>query len=423
MQSKYSNTIEKLVLANESLKELYLNDFQLDEECNKAISIELFFLAFSIFEDYFKKIEVDEVWKNLFAKQDYYLEGDKIVSGNTEIPYDVIEMTFLETMLKYREKAHKKVLDISCFSNINSNYKKRIEMPIPEKKAQIIFMDMDRVKDKICNSREKAIRSLFSYEVSNDINVKHYLDISKREFRRLAYDGIASLYNRLKKNRKEKLFNGNLPLVDEKHKENGYVEALTHLMVSCYPIQFYAKDKECIDYSSLLLPNIEANANHYRYDDVWEEFEEELERINKIINTCKIVIRNRKVKEPEKKRVRFRINQLEWKKRRLEEQYVKKMIDRTDMREVYDEETGEFYYTGRVLNKHILYNIEVALKNGHVDIVDKNGKYEFVFYAIVDKNVDFILTIDAGKLKDIFDSTNLVEAIEKKVHEKRMISQ
>ena len=91
-------------------------------------------------------------------------------------------------------------------------------------------------------------------------------------------------------------------------------------------------------------------------------------------------------------------------------QCYKRSVDCSDVTEVYDE-NGEPYYTGAMLNKHILYNLEIALRNGHVDVIKNNGREEMVFYAIVDGKVDFILKVGINKILNMFDTNNLIESI------------
>lgn len=428
MQNEYKKTIKSMILANESLKEQILEDFRIEEEDNKIINIELFYLTFSLFSDYFKRLDIYDSWKELLGSHDYYIDGDRVISGGKEISFQLLEMTFIETLLKYREKRDKKIVNVTNFRKVKMSSESMTEEDNSEVEVLynighgelIQFVNDGVVNDERDSKREEAIKVLSSYQIGNSECVKSYLYEIRDGFRNIVYDCIVSLYNRLKKGRKDKMFKSVIPLINESSKDSRQHSELAHLLLTMYPIQFYGKDKDCIDYSKLLIPNIEVDANHYRYDDVWEEFEKKYEEINKIIDNCMIFIRSRKVKESEKRRIRFKINQLEWEKRDLESKYMLDMIEKTDMREIIDEETDESYYSGSMLNKHILYNLEIALKNGHVDIINKKGRDVLVLYAIVDKQVDFILEIDSSKFLDIIDMDSILSSFGDGDYQKRM---
>ena len=84
MQNKYKNTIKRMILANDNLRDKIINNYEIDNETKKIISIELFFLAFTIFLDFFEEIEISEEWKKIIKEQDYYIDK---VTGRLKIKF------------------------------------------------------------------------------------------------------------------------------------------------------------------------------------------------------------------------------------------------------------------------------------------------------------------------------------------------
>ena len=58
MQNTHKKTIKKMVIANDNLRYKILDNCEIDEENNNIINIELFFLTFTLFSDYFRIIEM-----------------------------------------------------------------------------------------------------------------------------------------------------------------------------------------------------------------------------------------------------------------------------------------------------------------------------------------------------------------------------
>ena len=346
-------------------------------------------------------------------KQDYYIQDNKIIIEGNEISFELLEMAFLETILKYREKKAGKIIKFEPIKkeeneeDVSQNMCTVSEINF----SDVIQFESGRDIEQEENERNEAIRIMNTYKLDREGLAKSYLYDIRESFRDIACESIISLYNILENGRKNRMFKSNVPLIDENNRGNKSLIKFAYMLLSFYPIQFYAKEKEIIDYSSLLIPNITSDANYYRYDDTCEEFEKKFERINNIIDSCMIFVRSRRVRESEKRRVRFQINQLEWEKRELEAKYMEEMLSQTDMREVFNDDTEESFYTSRTLNKHILYNIENALRNGHVDIRTIHGKTSFVFYSVYGDDVDFILSIDSNKMIDVIDSENLMESL------------
>ena len=210
--------------------------------------------------------------------------------------------------------------------------------------------------------------------------------------------------------RDDNIFKGDIPLLSAADVNLSYYRKFAYMLMSCYPIQIFKPARECLEYLDLRFPNIQADANYYRYDDEWEEYEKKRNRVLADIGVCNFFLRCRRASKTEKDKARKRGEFLIRKKELLDLQCFNHSVDCSDVTEVYDE-NGEPYYTGAMLNKHILYNLEIALRNGHVDVIKNNGREEMVFYAIVDGQVDFILKVGINKILNMFDTNNLIESI------------
>ena len=168
------------------------------------------------------------------------------------------------------------------------------------------------------------------------------------------------------------------------------------------------KNRDIIDYSSLLIEGIDADFNLYTSDEAWKEFERKINKLNLEIDNYLIFIRNRKVPESAKLKVRNRIDQIKLEKKLLSEQYMHEIINQSDMKEIIElENREESFYSSSKLNKHILCDIENALKKGYIRI----DKDKVVFYGIKDDKVDFIINIYNNMIMDIFDTENVLNSL------------
>ena len=180
------------------------------------------------------------------------------------------------------------------------------------------------------------------------------------------------------------------------------------MLLNFYPLQIYAKNRDIIDYSSLLIEGIDADFNLYTSDEAWKEFERKINKLNLEIDNYLIFIRNRKVPESAKLKVRNRIDQIKLEKKLLSEQYMHEVINQSDMKEIIElENREESFYSSSQLNKHILCDIENALKKGYIRI----DKDKVVFYGIKDDKVDFIINIYNNMIMDIFDTDNVLKSL------------
>ena len=365
--------MKDLIYINDSLREFIMHDCEMEEdECFYA-NVELFFLTFALFSDDLENINLNDSVRELIETQKYYIDGDKIILGDKEIAFGVLEL-----------------LDTGF--------------------GQLIKFDINNVEEEERLAREEAIRKLYEYKASGYEEVDTYLYEIEHSFKDTAYEGIAILYNKLRELRDDNIFKGDIPLLSAADVNLSYYRKFAYMLMSCYPIQIFKPARECLEYLDLRFPNIQADANYYRYDDEWEEYEKKRNRVLADIGVCNFFLRCRRASKTEKDKARKRGEFLIRKKELLDLQCFNHSVDCSDVTEVYDE-NGEPYYTGAMLNKHILYNLEIALRNGHVDVIKNNGREEMVFYAIVDGQVDFILKVGINKILNMFDTNNLIESI------------
>lgn len=409
MLKRYASMMTDFIYTNDSLREFITHDYEMEEdECFYA-NVELFFLTFALFSDDLGNINLNDSVRELIETQKYYIDGDKIILGDKEIAFGVLEMAFVEVLSYYRKKRNRKIIDVDVFeSKIQS--KGNVDILLDTGLGQLIKFDINNVEEEERLAREEAIRKLYEYKASGYEEVDTYLYEIEHSFKDTAYEGIAILYNKLRKCRDNNIFKEDILLLNAADVNLSYYRKFAYMLMSCYPIQIFKPARECLEYLDLRFPNIQADANYYRYDDEWEEYEKRRNEVLKDIGVCNIILRGRRVSKTEKDKARKRGEFLIRKKELLDLQCYNHSVDCSDVTEVYDE-NGEPYYTGAMLNKHILYNLEIALRNGHVDVIKNNGREEMVFYAIVDGKVDFILKVGINKILNMFDTNNLIESI------------
>lgn len=401
--------MKELIYTNDSLREFIMHDYEMEEdECFYA-NVELFFLTFALFSDDLENINLNDSVRELIETQKYYIDGDKIILGDKEIAFSVLEMAFVEVLLYYKKERNRKIIGVDVFeSKIQS--KGNVDILLDTGLGQLIKFDINNVEEEERLAREEAIRKLYEYKASGYEEVDTYLYEIEHSFKDTAYEGIAILYNKLRKRRDNNIFKKDIPLLNASDVNLSYYRKFAYMLMSCYPIQIFKPARECLEYLDLRFPNIQADANYYRYDDEWEEYEKKRNKVLGDIGVCNIILRCRRVSKMEKDKARKRGEFLIRKKELLDLQRYKHSVDCSDVTEDYDE-NGEPFYTGAMLNKHILYNLEIALRNGHVDVIKNNGREEMVFYAIVDGEVDFILKVGINKILNMFDTNNLIESI------------
>lgn len=404
MQNTHKKTIKKMVIANDNLRYKILDNCEIDEENNNIINIELFFLTFTLFSDYFRIIEMPEELKRIIKEQDYYIDGDKIISRDKEISFETVEKAFIDTLLMYKEKNQSKIIS---YDQVRCLSKKTPQESIIESETKIIQFNSQKYLEKKENIHNEAIGILNSYKLDKDGKAISYLHEIKSAFRLVAYDSIVSLYYKLNIDRQDQAFKSYQSLLSNNSIKKYYIKFI-YMLLNFYPLQIYAKNRDIIDYSSLLIEGIDADFNLYASDETWKEFERKINKLNLEIDNYLIFIRNRKVPESAKLRVRNRIDQIKLEKKLLSEQYMHEIINQSDMKEIIElENREESFYSSSQLNKHILCDIENALKKGYIRI----DKDKVVFYGIKDDKVDFIINIYNNMIMDIFDTDNVLKSL------------
>ena len=404
MQNTHKKTIKKMVIANDNLRYKILDNCEIDEENNNIINIELFFLTFTLFSDYFRIIEMPEELKRIIKEQDYYIDGDKIISRDKEISFETVEKAFIDTLLMYKEKNQSKIIS---YDQVRCLSKKTQQESIIGQETKIMPFNSKNYLEKKENIHNEAIGILNSYKLDKDGKAISYLHEIKSAFRLVAYDSIVSLYYKLNIDRQDQAFKSYQSLLSNNSIKKYYIKFI-YMLLNFYPLQIYAKNRDIIDYSSLLIEGIDADFNLYTSDEAWKEFERKINELNLEIDNYLIFIRNRKVPESAKLKVRNRIDQKKKKKKLLSEQYMHKIINQSDMKEIIElENREESFYSSSQLNKHILCDIENALKKGYIRI----DKDKVVFYGIKDDKVDFIINIYNNMIMDIFDTDNVLKSL------------
>ena len=404
MQNTHKKTIKKMVIANDNLRYKILDYSEIDEENNKIINIELFFLTFTLFSDYFRRIEMPEELKRIIKEQDYYIDGDKIISRDKVIPFETVEKAFIDTLLMYKEKNQSKIIS---YDQVRCLSKKTPQESINESETKIIQFNPKNYLEKKENIHNEAITILNSYKLDKEGKAISYLHEIKSAFRLVVYDSIVSLYYKLNIDRQDQAFKSYQSLLSNNSIKKYYIKFI-YMLLNFYPLQIYAKNRDIVDYSYLLIEGIEADFNLYASDENWKEFERKINKLNLEIDNYLIFIRNRKVPESAKLKVRNRIDQIKQEKKLLSEQYMHEIINQSDMKEIIElENREESFYSSSQLNKHILCDIENALKKGYIRI----DKDKVVFYGIKDDKVDFIINIYNNMIMDIFDTDNVLKSL------------
>lgn len=388
MQMDYNNSIRNMIFSNENLKDMLFNNSEIDDYSNKIVNLELFFLAFKIFEDDFKKLDIYDSWKELFIKQDYIIDGDKILFGDKEISYQLIEITFINLMIEYRNKIKGKIIEFpSMKKTINKEYM------LSNEDNLISFGNIEDTDDEVRSKLDK-------YIVDKSEDTKKFLDSTSVYFKNMVYDGIINVYNRLKENRTNRMFKTNLLQISE---DNKYLNDLMMFLLNLYPIHYYAKDKVFIRYDYIKMHHILVDPNHFKFDDAWEMLTNRLDILSKkidLLTNAKSISRGRN-----KRKYQFLLNNAIMDRERVLEQIL-------DISEVSEEEefNGDSFYSGELLNKHIIYNLELAINKGYVDFrKNKQDKDELVLYAINGNEVDFIMHIELDKLYMAIDDMNVID--------------
>jgi len=392
MQNEYSNSIRNMIFSNEYLKSMLLEGERIDEYSSKMVNLELFFLAFKIFEDEFKELDIYDYWKELLIKQDYIINGDKILFGNREISFQLIEIMFINLMIKFRNKRSNKIVDITQF----------IKYEEKEEEQDSAIVSFEKKED---NSIEEVRANLDKYIVDKSKNTNDFLNDISSNFKLLVYDSIINVYNKLKEYRTDRMFKTNISLIGE---DNKFLDELAIFLLSMYPIGYYGKDKQLISYDYLEMPDIMVDPNHFKFDSAWENLTNRLEIINKKIELLTDV-KNRTRNILEKNRYGIKIAILEREKKRVLDQ----IIDIGEVQEniQYDGDYIEASYSGELLNRHIIYNLNIAINKGYVDFrKNVQGKEEMVFYSINGSEVDFIMHIEVDKLYMAIDNMDLVNS-------------
>ena len=386
----YNNSIRNMIFSNENLKDMLLSNGDIDDYSNKIVNLELFFLAFKIFEDEFIKLDIYDSWKELFIKQDYIIDGDKILFGDKEISYQLIEITFINLMVEYRKKNKGKLIS---FPKINNNVS---ISDIPNNEDNIVyFKEVEDTDDEVRTKLDK-------YIVDKSDETVVFLKSISESFKNMVYDGIINVYNRLKENRSNRMFKTNLLQISD---DNKHLNDLIIFLLSLYPIHYYAKDKVFIRYDYIKMHHILVDPNHFKYDDAWEMLTNRLDIISKKIDLLTNI--KSMVKGRDKRKYQFLLNNAIMDRERVLEQIL-------DISEVSEEIecNGDYmmsFYSGELLNKHIIYNLELAINKGYVDIrKNKQGKDEVVFYAINGNEVDFIMHIELDKLYTAIDDMDIL---------------
>ena len=330
MQNTHKKTIKKMVIANDNLRYKILDYSEIDEENNKIINIELFFLTFTLFSDYFRRIEMPEELKRIIKEQDYYIDGEKIISRDKEISFETVEKAFIDTLLMYKEKNQSKIIS---YDQVRFLSKKTPQESIVESETKIIQFNSKKYLEKKENIHNEAITILNSYKLDKDGKAISYLHEIKRAFRLVAYDSIVSLYYKLNIDRQDQAFKSYQSLLSNNSIKKYYIKFI-YMLLNFYPLQIYAKNRDIVDYSYLLIEGIEADFNLYASDENWKEFERKINKLNLEIDNYLIFIRNRKVPESAKLKVRNRIDQIKQEKKLLSEQYMHEIINQSDMKEI-----------------------------------------------------------------------------------------
>ena len=403
----YKNTIRKMISSNQEIESLLYEDSSISRNGNKVANIELFFLTFKLFKEELNKIEILDKWKNLLNNGDYYIKGDKIYFDDQEVSFHLLEIVFIKILEQYKKNNKPKIIQMPIKDN-KEETTNNIEI---DKEDKIISL-----RDNITNADdyiEEAQKQIYSYKI--DDSITYYLSNIRNNFKDIAFDSILLLYNKLKRYRKDEMFKDNIPHINEENINDNCYKDIIKFLLDFYAIQYYSKDKINMDYENMEMSNIEVDANHYRYDDEWTRLNDEYEELNQRINHLNTYKNRFRFMSPrDYKKLPFIIATLEMKRSQvLEELLELSFVRETEL--VSDDEYFDSYYSGELYNKHILYNLEVALNNGHIDLIKKHNKDMMVFYAIVDNEVDYILEVELDKIKDVIDTVCLKETIDKKV--------
>lgn len=403
--NNYKNTIKKMLTSNQEVEELLYENIMISNKSNKVANIELFFLTFKLFKEELHKLDLYDNWLTLIDSGDYHIKGDKIYFGDQEVSFHLLEIVFIKILELYKKKNDSKIVVMPI---------RRIEEETKTYDTEIIsILNNTNIDNMDGIYEEDAIRQISSYKIEDCDSVDYYLKKINSTFKNVAYDSILYLYNRLKEYRKDEIFKRNMEYINEESTNDKCYKDMIKFLLDFYAIQYYSKDKIDMKYEDMEMANIEVDANHYRYDDDWTRLNEEYEEINRRINNLTYYKNRARFKSPrEHKKLPFVISTLEMKRAQILEQ----LLDLSLIREhelVEDEEKFESYYSGELYNKHILYNLEVALNNGHIDFIRKHNKDMIVFYAIVGEEVDYILEVELDKIKDVIDTVCLKETINK----------
>lgn len=410
MQKEYRETVEDLVLANDHLIYCLNNECCLNDYYFQVLKIEMFALAFTIFSDCLGDIRIDDELFDSFVKHEYYFENGNIMIKGKKISVEKLEIIFVNILNSYRSMRTAKVFNYADYSRVKIENNKSSNFGTNGCKI-FGFKSYERTKP-LGMDEIKIANAMNNHKLDKEGYTKEYFNSLRYPFKDLAYDTIVYYYNTIKGCEE-------VPLFQRSSNKLKTIKGFGYMLLNLYPLTFYAKGKDVIDYGALNICHVFADIANFRYDDEWVSFNEELKTIADNIEACKVFLRSRKVKKSVKWSVYQQMEKQEKNRKRLIDERCKKFMMCGDTIE-FDLDNNCFY-TGNTWNKHVLYNLELALKSGFVDvseIEEKEGKIKL--YGVVGDDIDFILEIDRYFMAEVFNIDNMLDSL-KSSNDKGMV--
>lgn len=397
VEMEFRNTVEQMLLTNDSLYYYLSNKYESVDFKKKIINIELFFLTFNLFYDCFRQVDFTIEWREAIYKNNYYIKDDKIFINESECSYDLLEFAFRKTLEIYSNCRIKRVIE---FDKDREVKRRKLKENISDEDKVLMFDREEYLSRKIVE-KNNAYRF--------DQTTKNMLTYNKSSFREAAYNGIVSIYNRLLNN--NNVFK-ELPLIEKKC-SNKMITNFGYMLLIFYPVIFYDRDKDFIDYNKLLICNLYAEPFRFRFSRKWQEYNKQMKKYDDCIKNCDIVINNKKVSADEKARAKRTKKEFLREKKEFDIKEGTIFLSNVEVREVcVDNDETKSVYAGYDWNKHLVYHLANALRHGCVDVSSINSNFGYLkLYSYIGKDLDYAIEISNSGMCNIFIIDNLIDSL------------
>lgn len=353
-----------MVKANESLKQTILNGNTLTSKEKNIISIEIYFLLFSIFKNSFTELPLNNEIINCLLSHNYSLISDGIITEKGIIKtsllkewFELLKQNLLENKVlsfpRYKVATHRETIKENLINSrhLISNQYYNINKNIPR--------HILRTNQPLNNYTERYLK---------EINYFYFRQLIKQ------FTLMLAILNN-----------------DKNFEFEDLNPSFLYLLISLYPIFVYGQNKISINYDYFNFP--------------------------------KSLVYKMAIEDPRYTKLQKDINTLSFQKRGFEKMIdyngseisKKKLKQYTRQLEYKNIELKEFLESSEVRNKAFFTHLVEAIFQGYIEIVDNSI---INIYVIKDSTTTFAITTDIEDILDFINNPSILEILTNKEYKK-----